>query len=417
MIQKLLPASLLAVAVWSAAPAQAVSSAELYQNESYTYGRFEARIQFAAGDGVVSSFFLWKPGSEIAGTFWNELDFEKLGADCRMQTNPLYGAPVVDHGRIESVSGDLCGDYHTYAFEWTPSYIAWLIDGVEVRREEGEAAAAFELNAASGMQIHFNLWPGDATFGGNFDPMILPVHQYINWVQYSSFESGTFVFDWREDFSTGALPTGWAVGNWPSPKNYSTHAAANVGFESEIAVLSLTADDATGFAGEPPRDETVDGSGGATGGSSGSDSGMAEAGGAAAVNGAGGNAATGGASSGVVGTVSMTGGAGGTTLTAEPSRSRGNSGCSVRAAGSSGAAYWVGLLLAGAVLASVIRGRAAAAGLAPRGRRCRRALASGALKARSRSLDGTPDGTAHSYRSRLLAPHRAWSSGRRVRTA
>ena len=127
MIQKLLPAWLLAVALSSVAPAQAVSSAELYQNQSYTYGRFEARIQFAAGDGVISSFFLWKPGSETAGTFWNELDFEKLGADCRMQTNPLYGAPVVDHGRVESVSGDLCGDYHTYTFEWTPTYIAWLI--------------------------------------------------------------------------------------------------------------------------------------------------------------------------------------------------------------------------------------------------------------------------------------------------
>lgn len=359
MMQKLLPAGLLAVALSSAAPGQAVSSAELYQNESYTYGRFEARIQFAAGDGVVSSFFLWKPGSEIAGTFWNELDFEKLGADCRMQTNPLYGAPVVDRGRVESVSGDLCGEYHTYTFEWTPTYIAWLIDGVEVRREEGETAAAFEQNAASGMQIHFNLWPGDASFGGNFDPAILPVHQYISWVQYSSFESGAFVFEWREDFTAGALPTGWALGNWPSPKNYSTHAAANVGFESDIAVLSLTADDATGFAGEPPPDETAEpGSGGATGGSPGSDSGVADAGRAATANGTGGTAATDGASSGGAGTASMNGGSGGGTLTDESARAQSSSSCSAGAGGSGGAAHWVGLVLAGTVLASRRRNRA-----------------------------------------------------------
>ena len=379
MTPKLLPAGLLAVALSSAAPAQAVSSAELYQNQSYSYGRFEARIQFAAGDGVVSSFFLWKPGSEVAGTFWNELDFEKLGADCRMQTNPLYGAPVADHGRIESVSSDLCAGYHTYAFEWAPTYIAWLIDGVEVRREEGEAAAAFELNAASGMQIHFNLWPGDASFGGNFDPTILPVHQYISWVQYSSLEGGAFVFDWREDFTAGALPTGWAVGNWPSPKNYSTHAAANVGFESDIAVLSLTADDATGFAGEPPPDEAVDvGSGGASAGSSGSDTDMPEAGGGgAADNGIGSTAATGGDSTEVVGTVPVNGGAGGTTLTDEPSRAQSNSGCSFGTAGSGGAAYWVGLVLAGTVLASrsVNRWRAAVASLAAWARRCRHARA------------------------------------------
>jgi MYXO-CTERM domain-containing protein len=361
MIKKLLPAGLLAVALASVAPAQAVSSAELYQNESYTYGRFEARIQFAAGDGVVSSFFLWKPGSEIAGTFWNELDFEKLGADCRMQTNPLYGAPVADHGRVESVSGDLCNEYHTYTFEWTPTYIAWLIDGVEVRREEGEAAAAFEQNAASGMQIHFNVWPGDVTFGGNFDPAILPVHQYISWVQYSSFENGTFVFDWREDFTAGALPAGWALGNWASPKNYSTHAVANAGFQSDIAVLSLTADDATGFAGEPPPDGVVDvGAGGATGGSSGSDSGVAEpgggaagsgAGGTAANNGTGGTAAMGEASSGGAGTVSMNGGAG-ATLTGEPSIPQKNGGCSVGTGGSGGAAHWALLMLVGSVLAS-----------------------------------------------------------------
>jgi hypothetical protein len=88
------PLGLVLVPLTVASAASAVSSAELYQNQTYTYGRFEARIQFAAGDGVISSFFLWKPGSEMAGTFWNELDFEKLGADCRLQTNPLYGLPV-----------------------------------------------------------------------------------------------------------------------------------------------------------------------------------------------------------------------------------------------------------------------------------------------------------------------------------
>src|SRR5262245_18469360 len=98
----------LAVALLTvAADAASVASAELYQNQAYTYGRFEACSRFAAGDGVVSSFFLWKPGSEVAGTFWNELDFDKLGADCRLQTNSLYGLPVVDHGEIATLEADL----------------------------------------------------------------------------------------------------------------------------------------------------------------------------------------------------------------------------------------------------------------------------------------------------------------------
>ncbi len=79
-------------------PAGAVRSAELYTNEAYAYGRFEARVQRALGDGVVSSFFLWKEGSDVAGTLWNELAFETLRADCELETNALSGAPEMSHG-------------------------------------------------------------------------------------------------------------------------------------------------------------------------------------------------------------------------------------------------------------------------------------------------------------------------------
>ena len=243
------------------APAGAVSGAELYQSQANLYGRFEARIRFAAGDGVISSFFLWKTGSEAAGAFWNELDFEKLGADCHLQTNALFGAPVADHSQTTPIPGNLCAEYHTYGFEWTPTSIAFLVDGVEIRRDVGATATAFAQNATAGMQIHFNIWPGDATFGGNFSPAILPVHQYISWVQYSSFANGTFSLQWREEFDGGTLPPAWSVGNWPSPKNLSTHVPANATFVGGMAELSITADNATGFAGQPPPDNTIGDSG------------------------------------------------------------------------------------------------------------------------------------------------------------
>jgi endo-1,3-1,4-beta-glycanase ExoK len=254
-----LPLSLMPALLALAAPAGAVASAELYQNQTYTYGRFEARVRFAVGDGVISSFFLWKPGSEMPATYWNELDFEKLGATCRLQTNPLYGLPVGDHSEIAMLDADLCGEYHTYAFEWTPSYIAYLVDGIEVRRDGAETAAAFADNAASGMQMHFNVWPGDASFGGNFDPASLPLQQYIGWVQYSSFADGAFTFAWREEFDGPAVPSGWAVGNWSSPKNLSTHQPGNVVFTGGVSVLALTADGATGFTGTAPPDIAVEG--------------------------------------------------------------------------------------------------------------------------------------------------------------
>ena len=94
------------------------------------------------------------------------------------------------------------------------------------------------------------------TFAGNFDPAILPVQQFISWVQYSSFADGAFTLEWREEFDGPTLPSGWALGNWLSPKNLSTHQPANVTLTTGLAVLSLTADDATGFAGTAPSDVT-----------------------------------------------------------------------------------------------------------------------------------------------------------------
>lgn len=236
--------------------AGAVSSAELYSAKSYRYGRFVARLQFAGGDGVVSSFFLWKDGSEKSGTFWNELDFETLGADCHLETNAYYGDPARVHiEKATDITADLCGSFHTYAYEWTPDYIAWSVDGNEIRREEGDVATAYRDNAEDGMQIRFNVWPGDASFGGNFSPSILPIYQYINWLEYYSYaDDGEFNLEWREDFDGESVPSGWLRGSWESPKGKSTHASKNVSIVNGYAVLSLTDDDALGPGDAAPED-------------------------------------------------------------------------------------------------------------------------------------------------------------------
>lgn len=253
---KTLNISILFAVMCVAVRAGAVSSAELYTGQSYPFGRFEARIQFAPGDGVVSSFFLWKDGSEKSGTFWNELDFEKLGADCHLQTNAIYGNPSTEHSQTAALSTSLCDQFHTYGYEWTPDYISWLVDGVEIRREAGDTATAYAQNATTGMQVRFNIWPGDATFGGNFDPSILPVYEYVNWVQYSAYSNGAFEFKWRQDFNSTSVPNGWLTGNWASPKNLSTHSPKNVGFANGNVVIALTADDALGTVGATAVDST-----------------------------------------------------------------------------------------------------------------------------------------------------------------
>lgn len=338
----------------SAQAASAVASAELYPTAAYRYGRFEARIRYAAGDGVVSSFFLWKDGSEVSGTFWNELDFEKLGDTCWMQTNTLYGTPVSSDEQKHTMPSDMCDAYHDYSFEWTPTYIAWFIDGMEIRRETGAVATAFADNAPAGMQIRFNVWPGTEDFGGNFNPAILPVRQYISWVQYSSYRDGNFERQWREEFDGSSVPNGWATGNWESPYGRSTHNPQNVAFVNGIAVLSLTSDQATGFTGMPPADASAGAPNGGASGSGGRSAGGA--GGAAAGSGAAagaeptagaanGGAAAAGASNGGAATAGSSGAAAlggsagsGTAGSSAPGSGAPGSGAPGNGAGGSGAA-------------------------------------------------------------------------------
>ena len=281
--------------------AMGMASAELYRTQAYLYGRFDARIQFAPGDGVVSSFFLWRDGSDAANAYWNELDYEKFGSDCKMQINNIYGNPKVQHQQTPSLSGT-CTGYHDYRFEWTPTYIAWAVDGKEIRRDTGDAATAYAKNATAGMTIHFNIWPGNSSFGGNINNTTLPVHQYISWVQYSSYDNGNFTVQWREDFQTSALPSGWATVTWSSPFNLSTHNPQNTAFVNGIAVLSLTADNATGAPGTPPVDPAAGGAG------SGGSSAAGGATGSGGVSGVGGTSGGGGSTSsgGAVGTTGGT---------------------------------------------------------------------------------------------------------------
>jgi endo-1,3-1,4-beta-glycanase ExoK len=239
--------------------AMATASAELYTLQSYLYGRFEARLRFGSGNGVIGSFFLWKNGSDVAGTFWNEVDFEELGVDCHMQSNVIYGLPKANHEQnpIPGLPNTLCTAYHDYRIEWTPDYLAWSVDGREVRRETGATALAFSQNATAGMTFHFSIWPGNNNFGGTLNPAILPVRHFISWVQYSSLVNGAFQLQWREEFDSPTLPVDWAAADWASPFALSVHNPLNISFLNGIGILSMTADNAIGSVVVPPVDPTA----------------------------------------------------------------------------------------------------------------------------------------------------------------
>ena len=71
----------------------------------------------------------------------------------------------------------------------------------------GASVTEYTQNASQGMSMHFNIWVGNARFGGILDPSTLPVHEYISWAQYSSYANGAFQLQWREEFDGSTIPS------------------------------------------------------------------------------------------------------------------------------------------------------------------------------------------------------------------
>ena len=110
---------------------------ELRTKESYLYGRFEARLKSAQGDGLVSSFFTYQDELINGAHIWNEIDIEILGRwDNIVSMNTI--TPGQSSHLRESFVNDLNAhsEFHDYAFEWTPNYVAWFIDGKEFYRQD-----------------------------------------------------------------------------------------------------------------------------------------------------------------------------------------------------------------------------------------------------------------------------------------
>ena len=140
-LKKTLILGLLAVAAVSA---KDYSGAELYTSETWMYGKFEARMKMAAGSGTVSSMFLYHNDSYLGGNEpWVEVDIEILGKNPNsFQSNIITGfgpgdgqpdrkVTSEDHHAINPASNE---SFHTYGMEWTPDYVAWILDGKVVRK-------------------------------------------------------------------------------------------------------------------------------------------------------------------------------------------------------------------------------------------------------------------------------------------
>lgn len=243
----------LCMCVPASAQAKPYKGGELYSQQQYKYGRMEMRMRMARGSGILSTFFTYKNGSETGGAFWEEVDIEVFGKDdaSTWQSNIITGSGTRATSEAEHEHPtSLADDYHTYALVWTPEYVAWELDGTEVRRTTSSQVS--ELT--SPQSLRFNIWAANIpSWVGDFDDSALPQYQYVNWISFYRYENGDFVHDWTDNFDT-LDQSRWGRANWTFGENLTDFDPNNVQVKDGTLILAITREGQTGVTGTVPVD-------------------------------------------------------------------------------------------------------------------------------------------------------------------
>ena len=184
--------------------------AELRTKESFLYGRFESSFKVAGKEGTLGTMFTYFDGNDTDtwnSSKWNEIDIEILGRYSNdVQFNTITPGQI-NHVRHHLVNFNPALDYHTYAIEWTPDYVAWFIDGNEVYRQ----TESFVKTLTRPQKLMFNTWlPAYPNWIGQWNEKILPAFTSYEWASYYKYTPGTgnygsnrnFTLDWKDDFNT-----------------------------------------------------------------------------------------------------------------------------------------------------------------------------------------------------------------------
>ncbi len=174
--------------------------AEDYQGNAYTsarlktqgtlertYGRFEARLQLPAGQGLWPAF--WMLGSDISEVGWpacGEIDImEAIGADTDTVFGTVHG-PGYSGGEgvgetYDLPQGAFSDGMHVFAVEWEPEYIAWYVDDVLYQHVGvGDVNGPWVFD--SPFFLILNLAVG-GTLGGVPDPATFPADMVVDYVR------------------------------------------------------------------------------------------------------------------------------------------------------------------------------------------------------------------------------------------
>lgn len=223
--------------------AKPYKGAEYRTKQSFLYGRFEVSMKSAYREGMLSSFFTYYDGGGGISN-WNEIDIEILGRYPNdIQFNTITPGQV-NHVSHYPMSSSPHTDFHTYAFEWTPNYVAWFVDGVEVYKQTGPHIQTL----TRAQKIMMNIWnPQAPNWAGVWNPNVLPAFAFYDWVSYYTYTPGSgnygtgnnFTHSWTDNFDY------WNTSRWDKAShtwdgNGCDFIYENVVFQNGKLILCLT---------------------------------------------------------------------------------------------------------------------------------------------------------------------------------
>ena len=168
--------------------------------ERFKYGKFLARIRAPYKPGTCTSFFTFWDGPDRTVEGWNEIDVEIVPSVSAhpFSTNIISENHTMDQAYVKDFKQ--ISEWHEYGIEWTPDYIAWLLDGEEQRRVEHTPDVDF-LNKEQVLIMNF--WtPQTGVWSEGFSPHDMPWYAKYDYVETYTWNGSGFDFHWRDDFDS-----------------------------------------------------------------------------------------------------------------------------------------------------------------------------------------------------------------------
>jgi hypothetical protein len=219
-----------------------------------TYGRFEVRMKSAPVSGMLASFFTYYDTANP----WNEIDIEIMGRYVNeLQFNVINPTQADNHVQRQTLKFNPHLAFHVYAVDWTPAYVSWSADGVELYRQTGSHVSTLSY----AQKLMMNIWqPASVDWAGSFNPAALPIFAYYDWVKYYTYTPGVnddFTLQWTDNFDYfNALRWAKATHTWDG--NNCQFVQENVAFQDGYMILCMTGSTSSGYGGAAIADTDVD---------------------------------------------------------------------------------------------------------------------------------------------------------------